>query len=915
MAEKGTSVHVTGNQGTAHSVYAIGIHQGTLNVNNCVDEERIRHLKEQTRKDITIWNRGMVRVSAIETVIEKLQTRHRWVTVTGNAGDGKTTLGYMTLKSLQDGGKEVFKINTPDDYFVVLRKTPDSVVFINDVLGVFDFDQRAFSTWLPVFQIILDRHNKVADGGSCPRIIFVSRLHVLEAARNQLGKYGDVILEEDAIVNPDKLNTDREKLDILNFHLSKHNISDIPESTKMQIYSQCPHGFPHCCEMYVELRASGHEIDIVNFFASPLKFLNYTTRVLIDKQECYDHFKILLKSDGQLDISSISDATLRTDMQNTVSRLLGSYLKMSGNGVAFSHPSIYESVAVAVGNKDPLFAAQEFPISVIMQKCKVHVPQEGEIEMCIFFKESSSAMDALVQRLAAEIRQGNYTVIQHELCWERKLCEQMINTSVSNTMFPFGQAWNRVSINRRDSTGRTLLHAAVRCRNCIAAKILLENGANANISPKQHVSPRGIFGCVLRSIADKDPYALFRFLTSGETVLHAACMNQDVDVDLLRLLIDHGADVSNANEDGETALHFLCQRENEDEGVYLGGWRGVNKTLSNITKRAFNSGLSDTETKIDTRFSRIDSLETLVDYLCEINGIDKAEQCSFQERQQGGAESILACLVRSIFKQDPDALARTQAYGHTVFHAACMNLDEDVNLLHLLIDHGTDRKEGKDDFALLGGWTFNTTSNSFSRPPSREQRYTETKNDTRFSRAVSWEALLYQDLMDARHKRLNVEYYVYQADSYETLVDYLCEKNGIDKEELEGTRRSFEEGQQGTETEEMKAITLLIQKGLDVNKADMFGQTALHLLCQRSRVDVRIVHLLLQNGAGANTADKEGNTPVHYICQRKAADISTLYLLTESSVDGTVHDKYGRTALHYLCERQRVRLAKKPDLT
>ncbi|XP_067653915.1 uncharacterized protein [Haliotis asinina] len=753
MAEKGTSVHVTGNQGTAHSVYAIGIHQGTVNVNSCVDEERICHLKDQTIKDIDIWNRGMVRLSSINTVIEKLQTRHRWITVTGNAGDGKTTLAYMVLKCLQDDGKEVFKIDSPQDYSVVFRKAPDSIIFMNDVLGVFDFDQRAFSTWFPVFQIILERQTKVADD-SCPSIIFVSRLNVLEAARNQLGKYGDVILEEDAVVNPDKLNTDMEKLDILNFHLSKHNINDVPESTKMELYNQCPHGFPHCCEMYVELRARGHVIDIVKFFASPPKFLNFTTRALIDKQECYDHFKILLKADGQLDISSISDTTLRTEMQSTVSSLLGSYLKMSGTGVAFSHPSIYESVAVAVGNKDPLFAAQEFPISVIMQKCKVRVPQEGEHEMYIFFKESSSAMNALVQRLATEIRQGNYTVIQHELCWKRKLCEQLIKKTVSNTMFPFGQAWNRISINQRDSTGRTLLQAAVRCRNCIAAKFLLENGANANISRRKHlVSPRGIFVCVVGSIAEKDPYALFRYLASGETVLHAACMNRDVDVDLLRLLIDHGANVNRTTENGGTALHFLC-------------------------------------------------------------------------------------------------------YGG-----------------------------GEDDWSLLGGRpiAYKSMAKSFLRSSSLKLRYTDTNNDTKPLRAVSWE----------------------------TLFDYLCEKNGICKEELEATRHSFEERHQVAETQEMKAITLLVQKGADVNKADIYGQTALHLLCQRSCVDVRTVHLLILNGADVNTADRTGNTPVHYICQRKEADISTLYLLTEHIVDGTVQNRYGRTALYYLCERQRVRLTPK----
>ncbi|XP_046364421.2 uncharacterized protein LOC124140748 [Haliotis rufescens] len=525
MAEEGMSINVTGNQGTAHSVYAIGIHQGPLNVNHSRDEERLCDLRDQTRKDIAIWTRGMVRVSAIETTIEKFQKGHRWVTVTGNAGDGKTTLAYMVLKHLQDEGKEVFKVDTPEDFFLICRRTPDSVVLMNDVFGAFDFDQRALSTWLPLIQTILERQAKDTVNEAVPSVIFVSRLNVLEAARNQLGKYG-----EDEIVNPGKLNSDGEKVEILNFHLARHNISDIPESTKEKLCSRSPHGFPHCCEMYVELRASEHAVDILKFFSSPLKFLNYTTQVLVDKEKYYDHFKILLKAGGQLDISRLRDATLRTEMQSTASSLLGSYLKTKGIGVAFSHPSIYESVAVAVGNKDPLFAAQEFPISLIMQKCKMQLPRKSGNNLNIVFKVSSSAMNALVQRLATEIRHGNYTVIQHELFWEKKICEKLIEFSVRRSTPFFSNVGKRVGINQRDSSGQTLLHAAVKCSNVTAIEMLLRRGAN----PYSPVTP-----------------------DTQLTILHEIILTRQTHT--LELFLQHGADVDLATDDGVTLLHSAIE--------------------------------------------------------------------------------------------------------------------------------------------------------------------------------------------------------------------------------------------------------------------------------------------------------------------------------------------------------------------
>ncbi|XP_067653645.1 uncharacterized protein [Haliotis asinina] len=802
MAEKGTSVHVTGNQGNAHSVYAIGIHQGTLNVNNSRDEDRLRDLKDQTRKDIDIWNRGMVRVSAIETVIEKLQTRHRWVTVTGNAGDGKTTLGYMVLKYLQDDGKEVFKIDSPEDYFIICRKAPDSVVFMNDVFGPFDFDQRAFSSWLPVFQTISEGRMKGVSNENGPSIIFVSRLNVLKVARNQLGKYGDIALGEVAVVNPDKLNTATEKLDILDFHLSRHNISDIPESIKRKLYCQCPHGFPHCCEMYVELRASGHEIDIVEFFSSPLKFLNYTTSVLIDKQKCCDHFKLLLKAGGQLDISSIRDATLRTEMQRTASGLLGSYLKMSGNGVAFSHPSIYESVAVAVGNKDPLFAAQEFPISVIMQKCKVHVPQEGDHEMYIFFKESSSAMDALVQRLATEIRQGNYAVIQHELCWERKFCEQVIQSSVRKAVPLFVQRGNYVGINQRDHDERTLLNVAVTSRNYTACRILLERGANVNMPIRSDTSL---------------------------TILHEVVG----DVDFLELFLQHGADVEYRTDEGITLLHCCIE------------WlRGPLCTAMIVLLLRHGAKINKTDGNIKTAIRR----------------------------------------ATPYFFGDVGYI-KLVAYGKTALHYACRKYVVDVDAVSLLIDHGAAVNQVDEN---------GETALHYLCQREDEDERIEIAN---------------RNFQDAFQRKPNKSYEVYQADSLAELLEYLCEKNGVDKEELEAIRRSGRH--QGTETEEMKTIKLLIEWGAEVDKMNKFRQTALHLLCQRSRVDVRTVHLLIRNGAGVNKADRTGNTPVHYICQRKVADISTLYLLTEHNVSRTLKNRHGFTALQYLCGRQRIRLGVK----
>ncbi|XP_071098265.1 uncharacterized protein [Haliotis cracherodii] len=812
------SINVTGNQGTAHNVYAIGIHQGPLKVNQSRDEERLCDLRDQTRKDIANWTRGMVKVSAIETTIEKFQKGYRWVTVTGNAGDGKTTLGYMTLKHRQNEGKEVFKIDTPEDFFMISRRTPDCIVLMNDVFGAFDFDQRAFSTWLPLIQTILERQAKDTVNEAGPSVIFVSRLNVLEAARNQLGKYGDVVLGEDEIVNPGKLNSDGEKVEILNFHLARHNISDIPESTKKKLCSRSPHGFPHCCEMYVELRASDHAVDILKFFSSPLKFLNYTTQVLVDKQKYYDHFKILLKAGGQLDISRLRDATLRTEMQSTVSSLMGSYLKTSGIGVAFSHPSIYESVAVAVGNKDPLFAAQEFPISLIMQKCKMQLPRNSENHLNIFFKVSSSAMDALMQRLATEIRHGNYTVIQHELFSEKKICEKLMELSVRRSPSLFSNVGKRVGINQRDSSGHTMLHAAVKCSNFTAIEILLRRGAN----PYSPVIP-----------------------DTQLTILHEIISTRQTHT--LELFLQHGVDVDLATDHGVTLLHSAIK--------WLGSARAI------------------------------DIVALLLKHGAKVNKADGTFWLRFGRK-----------VLTFSGEYNPHEDDSRVSFGQTALHYACQSQYIDVNLIRLLINYGAHAGKVDDNGE--------TALHYLCR---REYR------DDGIEITGLIRALLYESLSLVRTNQRDT---VFKADNEDTLVDYLCQKYGIDEEELQRALRYNEAGYRRAETEETKAIIMLITRGAKVYQRNKHGQTAFHLLCQRSHVDVRTVHLMLVHGFPVDVADDDGNTALHYICQRRNLDITTLFLLIKYRVvDNTLENRRGRTALHYLCQRHNVILDRHSSVT
>jgi hypothetical protein len=60
----------------------------------------------------------------------------------------------------------------------------------------------------------------------------------------------------------------------------------------------------------------------------------------------------------------------------------------------------------------------------------------------------------------------------------------------------------------------------------------------------------------------------------------------------------------------------------------------------------------------------------------------------------------------------------------------------------------------------------------------------------------------------------------------------------------------------------IKVVPLLLEKGPDVNKADIIGYTPPYRACERGHVEV--VQLLLEKGADVNSKASDGLMPIHW---------------------------------------------------
>ena len=93
----------------------------------------------------------------------------------------------------------------------------------------------------------------------------------------------------------------------------------------------------------------------------------------------------------------------------------------------------------------------------------------------------------------------------------------------------------------------------------------------------------------------------------------------------------------------------------------------------------------------------------------------------------------------------------------------------------------------------------------------------------------------------------------------------------------------------------LKAIKLLIKHGAKVNSKNESNVTPLHSAAMKTSTEM--VEILIKNGAKINAQDKNGYTPMH--CAAMKVQVDIIRLLWKHGGDTNVKDKSGRTPLQY----------------
>ncbi|XP_071083656.1 uncharacterized protein [Haliotis cracherodii] len=885
----------------------------------------VQRIRDETVSDIQKWTSGMIKTQFVDDIVKKMDAGQNWITVTGNGGDGKTTVAYMVLHEMMKRGREVFRVKTVEQYHTITKNTHRCVLMMNDVIGAFALDKVAFSTWKPVIFDAMENISKAKDSEQPSGVIcmLVQRSNILNEVEPCLEKHKRSILGVDAVTNLSCL-PEKEKAAILDYHLKKKNIKDISETEKLKvIQSSIPYGFPHSCSMFAELKSEEKCVDIAHFFSHPLEILDATTGSYLDNEKLKDVFKTLLKRDGRLDTNEIEDDDQRSGIIEVSAPLIGSYLSNTNGVITFSHPSVYESVANCIGKRDVVFAIKYFSFSFIMEKMRFAKSQSHvTVSRNVFnISPNQQNIQRLCDRFTLSVIYRRFNVLRHPFFQSEDFCRTFFSSIIERNSF-----WNnfvclcckktgRLSVDDSNEDGETMLLQVAQCSNTTAIRILLEYGASVNRANTQtktalhYLCESGNVDASVVKLVIQHGADVNKADKRGKTALHYLCARGDVDASVVELMIQHGADVNKADRVGKTALHYLCERGDDVSVVELMIQHGadVNKA-DKRGKTAFHYLCARGDVDVSV-------VELMIQHGADVNKADRVGETAFHYLCARG--DVDASVVELMIQHGAD-VNKADKRGKTAFHYLCERGDVDVSVVELMIQHGADVNKAD----TVGKTALHYLCERGDVDASVVELMIQHGADVNKADTVGKTAFHYlcaRGDVDVSVVELMIQHGadVNKADRVgKTALHYLCERGGVDASVVElmiqhgadvnkadtvgKTALHFLCGSGGVD---VSVVELMIQHGADVNKADRVGKTALHYLCERGDVDASVVELMIQHGADVNKADTVGKTAFHYLCARGDVDVSVVELMIQHGADVNKADRVGKTALHYLCKR------------
>lgn len=529
-------------------------------------------------------------------------------------------------------------------------------------------------------------------------------------------------------------------------------------------------------------------------------------------------------------------------------------------------------------------------------------------------------------------------------------------------------------IDATDTLGRTALHLASRSnRNPAVAELLIARGAStaatdnkgwsietaaqaggnaqvATIARNRATLPEGVapwrqlYGDwpetatveSLSKLLDYDGTVVSAVGPRGSLLHRLARLNSDPDV--IKLLLDRGADVQAVDSIGENAL-FEAALGKSPEIVALLVERGIPVNAeSRYSETALNAGARDGDPAV---------VEMLLDLGADIKGAEFGARTALHSAAANKNPDVAALLL----DRGADLEATMDFFGGTALQIAAQA--GALETAELLLDRGAE--PNKADFsgrtplysAALGG-DARMARLLIDRGADVEaaDRQGHTPLDAAMrSRARSGAAAVVELLLQrgADADKVAPGFWGRSAPRWltvepiERVRDWLQRIPGLDQQIpdsyldaaasnpdpavaallLDRGADPNAKGFNGSSVlhwaaarEDLDVAELLIGRGADVNARDGWGSTPLHW-ATRTAIGAQMVSLLVESGADPTATDNQRQTPLHWTASLWTdAPVAAVRQLIDLGVDPNAADQFDRTALHWAARHSRAEVVK-----
>gem|GEM_PF-304783 len=424
----------------------------------------------------------------------------------------------------------------------------------------------------------------------------------------------------------------------------------------------------------------------------------------------------------------------------------------------------------------------------------------------------------------------------------------------------------KTDVNYREDKGDPALILATRNGHKDAAKVLLDNGADVDATDRE----------------------------GGRTSLILAYLNKDYDT--LDMLLTKGANPALAGKDGKTlppmaacegdtrAMELLCAKgptldmRAQNRIVYSAVICGKPEVLDLLARQGID---------LDAKNAGGETVLCSAAYLGLTNMVgallDKGADINVPEDQYGWTPLMIAvgqghdAVAKLLFDRGADCNYKAKD-GETVLMVACRkgNAEMVKGLLEKKIDVNVADQQGRTAFGNAVSATHLDLAQLLLNAGFRVDSKSKEINSCVFKLFDDGQIGFLKTVL-ASCTDPNVV-----APDREPLLMKACSKLDLD------------------------FVTFLIEKGANVNAADMRGRTSLHLATEGGHRD--LIDLLLAKGADVNTKDRLGRTVLLTALDVGRGNVTDLLL--ERRADVNLQDQDGRSPLMVACDKGQVNLVK-----